>query len=173
MKLKLVCLFLIFISACKNNDPTIEKPVYFDVATYFKQEAVRLTKNNKQINKTVIVNNNAENKKVLITNWQQELSSFIDADINKASWRGSFKIIKTDSLATYVSQSDKIPVKKVEISLLDQTVVGVKIFITNKNVLYTSNDTLTYYPDSLYEIKKSQKIKLMDGKRYIIIGKFD
>ena len=173
MRIRLICLLLILFAACKYEDHTKENSVYFDLATYFKQEAESLAKSNKPILKTVIANNKAEQKKILISNWQQEFSSFTDADINKASWRGSFNLTKSDSLETYIADSDKIPVKKVEISLKNQKVVGIKIFIANKNVLYNSNDTLTYYPDSLYEIKKAQKIKLMEGKHYTISGKLD
>jgi len=43
--------------------------------------------------------------------------------------------------------------------------------ISNKNILYSSGDTLVYYPDSLYEIRKHQKIKLLAQKTYQITGK--
>ena len=172
MKVILICLIVFSISACNSNNKEKENPIYFDLKSYFSSEAVRLTKNDQVVDKTVMINGKAEQKKIKISNWEQEFSSFIDADINKASWRGSFALSKADNLETYTSDSKKIPVKKVEIFLMDKKVIGVKIFINNKNDLYTSSDSLVYYPDSLYEIKKTQKIKLMYGKQYIVRGKF-
>ena len=172
MRFIFICLFFISFSACSYDNKEKENPIYFELESYFKNEAVRLTKNNQLIDKTVMINGKAEQKKIKINNWEQEFSSFIDADINKASWRGSFTLSKADTLETYTSESKKIPVKKVEIFLKDKKVVGIKIFIANKNDLYTSSDSLVYFPDSLYEIKKTQKIKLMDGKQYIVRGKF-
>ncbi|TKC04610.1 hypothetical protein FA048_19300 [Pedobacter polaris] len=163
---------MIFISACNYGDHIKEHPVYFDLETYFKQEAVRLAKKNQPIDKTVIINGKAEQKKLIINNWEQEFNSFIDADINKASWKGSFIFTKSDQLEIYTSNSKKIPVKKIEIAYVNEKVKSIRVFIVNTNDLYTSKDSLTYYPDSLYEIKKTQKIKLMDGKQYQVIGKF-
>jgi hypothetical protein len=164
---------VLFCSACtlKEQDKIAVK-TYFDMESYFKQEAARLTKANQAIDKTVLVNGKTEEKKLLIKNWEKEFSSFIDADINKASWRGSFKLTKTDSLTTYTSNSEKIPVKKLEITYKDNKVMAIKVFVTNTNDLYTSQDSLSYYPDSLYQIKKTQHIKLMDEKKYQITGKF-
>lgn len=171
-KLFFAC-FVLFCSACtlKEQDKIATKS-YFDLESYFKQEATRLTKANQLIDKTVLVNGKAEEKNLLIKDWEKEFSSFIDADINKASWRGSFKLAKTDSLTTYTSNSDKIPVKKLEITYKDNKVMAIKVFVTNTNNLYTSQDSLSYYPDSLYQIKKTQHIKLMDEKKYQITGKF-
>lgn len=172
MRFILICLLVFSISACSYDNKEKEDPIYFDLKSYFNNEAARLTKNNQLVDKTVMINGKAEQKKLKINNWEQEFSSFIDADINKASWRGSFTLSKADHKETYTSDSKKIPVKKVEIFLMDKKVAGIKIFINNKNDLYNSSDSLVYYPDSLYEIKKTQKIKLMDGKQYIVSGKF-
>lgn len=173
MRIRLICLLVIFSAACSNyDDHAREQPLYFDIGSYFKAEAIRLTKANQTIDKTVIVNGKAEQKKLTITNWQQEFSSFIDADINKASWRGSFNYKKLGEIETYTSANKKIPVKKLTVAFEGKKVKSIKIFIQNTNDLYTSKDSLTYFPDSLYFIQKIQKIKLMDGKQYKVIGKF-
>jgi hypothetical protein len=164
---------LIFCSACtfKEQDNLSSKS-YFDLSGYFKGEAARLTKANWPIDKTVMVNGKMEEKKLTITNWEKEFDSFISSDINKASWKGAFKMAKNDNTTTYTSNSDKIPVKKVEVAYQNEKIKAIKIFVTNTNNLYTSKDTLSYYPDSLYQIKKTQSIKLMDEKKYQITGKF-
>lgn len=171
-KLFFFCL-VVFYSSCtlKEQDKT-NTPSYFDLDSYFKSEAKRLSEANFQIEKTVIVNGESEEKNIIINNWEKEFDSFIAADINKVSWKGSFKV-KKDSITTiYVTQNEKIPVKKVEIVYRKEKIYGIKIFITNTNRLYTSKDSLTYYPDSLYRIKKLQQIKLMGPKTYQITGRF-
>lgn len=164
---------VVFYSSCtlKEQDKTNAQP-YFDLDSYFKAEAQRLSKANLQINKTVKVNGQSEAKNIKITNWEKEFESFIAANINKASWKGSFKVQKDSSTTIYITQNEKIPVKKVEIVYRKNKIFGIKIFISNTNRLYTSKDSLTYYPDSLYQIKKLQQIKLMDSKTYQITGKF-
>lgn len=166
------CVILLCLACNVKEEKKIEDKLYFDLNGYFNKEATRLTKTNPTVFKTVVVNGKIEEKNLKLHNWKQEFSSFIDADINKASWRGSFTVNKTDSSATFTSQNKKIPINKVEIRFLNKDVASVKIFINNKNYLYNSNDSLTYYPDSLYEIKKTQNIKLMDAKNYQVTGKF-
>lgn len=163
----------IFASCGVKDEEKATTQTYFSISDYFNNEAARLSKTNPMITKTVFVNDKTEEKKLRITNWEQELSSFIDADINKASWKGSFQLKKSDTSETYLSQSEKIPVKKVVILLRGKNVEGIKIFLENKNVLYSSTDSLVYLPNDYFEINKTQKIKLMDTKRYIIKGKFN
>ncbi|MFC4210046.1 hypothetical protein ACFOWA_02555 [Pedobacter lithocola] len=146
--------------------------LYFDINGYFKKEASRLKKTNPQITKQVFVNNATETKTQTIKDWDKELAIFSSADINKSSWRGSFTIDRTANKEHYTSASKKIPVKDVLIEKYNQEIQKVQIIISNKNILYTSGDTLTYYPDSLYQIKKHQQIKLLNAKNYQISGRF-
>lgn len=168
-----LCVLAMLSSCSLKGDEQPKTQTYFSISDYFKNEVARLSKNNPSIVKTVLVNGKAEKKTLQLTNWQQELSSFIEADINKASWKGSFQLTKSDTSEIYSSQSDKIPVKKLIIIKAANKVKSVKIFLANQNNLYTSNDSLIYNSDDFYEIKKTQKIKLMDSKRYVIHGKFN
>lgn len=163
---------LLAISCNSKNEEKATVKTYFDLEGYFKKESARLSKLNPIVNKTVFINGKEEQKNINIKNWKQEFKSFIDADINKASWKGSFNTSIEGDLKTYISQSDKIPVKKLEILSKNEKLVFIKVFITNSNDLYTSHDSLTYYPDSIYQIKKTQHIKLMENKKYQITGKF-
>lgn len=173
MKTIFFCLILA-LSACNlKEQEKVSTKTYFDLDGYFKKEAARLTTTNPTIRKTVWVNGKAEEKTIAIKNWEKEFDSFISSDINKASWRGSFKLKKAGNVSTYTTQSAKIPVKKVEIVYdVHQKVKALKIFVVNTNDLYTSKDTLSYFADSLYQIKKVQQIRLMKEKKYEITGKF-
>lgn len=172
---KIVCyLLLILCSSCtlKEQDHLKDK-LYFDLESYFKSEAKRLATSNTPILKSVMVNGQAEHKKLKIANWEKEFESFISADINKASWKGSFKVQKNSTATTYFTDSEKIPIKKVSITYRHDKIYGIQILITNANSLYTSTDSLSYYPDSLYQLNKTQHIQLMKEKKYRISGRFN
>jgi hypothetical protein len=145
--------------------------LYFDVKGYFEKEINRLQKLNPDVNKKVSINGAAENKTAKIADWTKELAIFVNADINKTSWKGSFKIKEQNGVDSYTSDNKKIPIKKVSITWKGQKAGKIEIIIDNKNILYRSLDTLTYYPDSLYSIKKQQKIRLLNEKKYLIVGK--
>ena len=173
MRLTGLC-FLIFLSySCTQNEQNkTQKVAYFSLKNYFETEAERLNALNLQIHKTVAINDVNEHKLVKINNFGNELNTFISSDINKASWRGAFIVKKDEHLALYTTENKKIPVKKLEIRYQNNRIKSIQVFLRTANILYHSSDTLTYFPDSLYEIKKTQKIKLLKEKRYVVIGKF-
>ncbi|WP_293785115.1 hypothetical protein [uncultured Pedobacter sp.] len=144
--------------------------VYFNIKGYFEKEISRLQKLNPTVNKTVSVNGTIESKSAKIADWTKEFAIFVNADINKTSWKGSFKTTEKNGVAIYTSDHDKIPVKKVSITWRGREVGKIEIVIDNKNIVYRSQDTLTYFPDSLYSYKKQQKIRLLKDKKYAVIG---
>jgi hypothetical protein len=155
--------------AVKNQQRTLN---YFDLKGYFNKEALRLTKNNPEFTKTVTVNDSSETKKIRISDWSKELSIFSDADINRNAWKGLFKTNLTVGQDTYTSDDEKIPVKEISITRKNHEIQSIRIVMKSSNSLYSSADTLSYYPDSLYDIKKSQQIKLLSEKKYRITGSF-
>jgi hypothetical protein len=171
---KYLLVFTALLTACaapeKENPGT--KPAYFDLKGYFNKEATTLKAKQPLVSKRVLVDDKAEEKQVKVSDWQKELSVFIDADINKAAWAGEFSSKNTPSGITYTSNSDKVPVKALQVLKANGVVKGIIITIHNSNYLYSSSDTLSYYPDSLYKIRKRQEIKLMSPKRYEITGRF-
>ncbi|QNK62000.1 hypothetical protein H7F33_15785 [Pedobacter sp. PAMC26386] len=173
-RLSLFSLSILFFAACNSTASKKQNAAlsYFDLKDYIAQEVKRLTLANPEIDKTVIVNKAAERKKLKIADWQKELSVFADADINKSAWHGLFQITKTKDAETYHSDNEKVPVKSLNIKYKNGKIYSIQLLISNTNSLYTSNDTLSYFPDSLYEVKKMQNIKLLKGKSYTITGRF-
>jgi hypothetical protein len=166
--------FILALIACNNPEHKAgdAKVQYFALKSYFQKEAARLQRLNPIVNKTVVANGKAETKHLKLRSWTRELSSFIDADINKRAWAGEFVKTVNDSTETYLSKNEKVPVKKVTIYRTEKQVSGVEIIIKNANYLYTSTDTLSYYPNKRYEVRKTQQIKLMSKKQYRIAGVF-
>jgi hypothetical protein len=145
---------------------------YFDLKGYFEHEAARLTKSNPVFTKTVVVNDAAETKKIRLGDWKKELAVFSDVDMNRNAWKGLFQVKKTAEQELFSSDHEKVPVKEVLIIKRNNKVYGIRILVKNSNVLYSSSDTLSYYPDSLYQVKKKQHIKLLSEKNYSITGMF-
>lgn len=170
----LLCAFLLLCFGCGNSAITQQKEThpYFDLKGYFAGEAARLNAEQPRIHKTVMVNDSTESKDLRIADWQKELSIFSDADLNKSAWKGLFQVKNTDSIELYTSDNEKVPVKELKIIKKNGKVQGLQILIRNSNTLYTSSDTLSYFPDSLYEVKKNQHIRLLTEKKYRISGKF-
>jgi hypothetical protein len=167
--------FLIFLlaSGCSNPEQAaVTQTNYFQLKPYFLNEAKRLQGLNPEIKKTVSVNGESETKRLKIASWEKEFSSFIDADINKRAWNGEFQKQVTEGMETYTSSNEKVPVKSVTIRKEKDKITGIVVLVTNKNYLYTSNDTLYYYPGKRYGVTKTQQIKLLDEKKYRITGVF-
>lgn len=145
---------------------------YFDLKGYVRREAIRLQKSKILINKTVSIDASAETRSLRIADWQKELAALTDADINKASWKGLFSVKKEKDEVIYQSTSEKVPIKRISIKYKHQVPSRIVVLIENSNMLYSSADTLTYCPDSLYDLRKEQKIRLFSPKRYRISLKF-
>ena len=163
-----LCLF----SCVKREHKSAGALLYFDLKGYFEKEANRLQKKTPLVSKQVFTKGEAEQKAVKITNWKNELAVFEAADINKASWRGEFAIKQLDNGVAYTTANEKIPVKKLEIFKAGNQITSIKIYKSSENRLYTAVDTLIYYPDSLYMVQSSQKIKLLAPKVYRVAGIF-
>jgi len=174
-KLSLLFLLLIFICSCdvatdKNKS---EVGSYFNIKGYFNKEIARLTKKGQSIQKTVGVNGSMETKTMNIGDWEKELSAFSNAEINRASWRGLFVTTKKDNVVIYTSNDEKVPVKEVKLFMNDGIIKGLSIVIRNENILYDSTDSLAYFPDSIYQVKKQQNIRFLSKKNYVIEGRFN
>lgn len=172
-KFLIIPCFLLFFSSCNMAEKKQKNNMsYFDLKGYFEKEALRLMKSNPVFAKTVMVNGNSETKQMQIADWAKELSAFSDADINRSAWIGLFRIERAKAREVYTSDNEKVPVKEVLITKRNGEVSGIRILIKTANMLYNSSDTLSYYPDSLYQINKKQEIRLLSEKNYLITGKF-
>jgi hypothetical protein len=143
---------------------------YFDISGYFKADTARLRKLNPTVNKTVTHNNVTENKTVHITNWGQELNLFIQSDINRPAWKNSYAVQVMDSLIIYKAKSPDLHTTKIIIKKDGDKVKWILIFNHTKNLLYETREKLSYFPDSVYLIQKSQQVRLMGRNNYRIEG---
>jgi len=173
MKLQTITalIFIAFLSACKpDSKETGEKLTYFDLKGYFKTDSAKLAKANKLVLKTVVHNKITETKRVHIDNWGNELRLFSSSDINKPAWKDSYAMQNTTNTLIYTAQDSTLETKRIIINKDGDKVKWILIFNHTKNLLYETKEKLTYIPDSMYRIEKTQKVRLLGLNRYDIKG---
>ena len=163
---------LLTISSCTNQGKVAKQYSYFDIEGYFEKEALRLKQANPHVVKSVKKNSEIEERKVHINDWGEEFSLFSASDINKPAWKNSYKKYEKPRETWYISTDPNLRTEKILIQREENGTI-VRIFISNKvsNSLYTSKEGLNYYPDSLYQIYKEQKVRLLGTNDYTITGK--
>ena len=165
----LMILFFV-LHSCKPDIKGNGAVNFFDLKKYYAAEAGRLSKQNPFIIKTVTHNGATETQKVHINNWAQELSLFSLSDINKPAWKESYSVEITDDFLIYKAKFPELKTREIIIKRLAGKVKWVLIFNRTKNLLYQTKEKLSYFPDSLYLIEKTQQVKLLGINRYAIKG---
>ena len=158
---------------CKPN--TVSKKnelIYFDLKSYFNSEAARLKLKNKAIIKAVTYNKSTESKTVFIQNWEREFDFFISSDINKPSWKDSYTIEKSEDLIIYRAKLKELKLREMIVKMDNNKVKWVFVYNAINNLLYFSSEQLSYFPDSLYQIEKQQKVKLLSKNYFRVKEKF-
>jgi len=171
----LLSIFLIFlISACTpGQQNTGQQSTYFDLEGYFIKEAARLQQENPLILKTVGKNDLKEEKRLHIKSWENELGLFLSSGINKSAWKDSYIEQQDSQSIRYTALDSSLRTKKVIVQKdTAGTVKHIYIFNKTSNSLYSSAETLDYYPDSLYMINKRQQVLLIGSNSFEITGRF-
>ncbi len=165
-----VMLFTALLQSCKPDiKETGNAAKYFDLQGYFKTDAARLGKL-PAILKTVGHNGTSETRRVKIDNWTKEFNAFIESDINKPTWRDSYQIQQTDHTTIYRAIDPDLKTREIIINKKDGKVQWITIYNFTKNILYTTREKLSYVPDSMYKIEKTQHVRLLGINRYAITG---
>lgn len=157
-------------SAEKKN--ALETIYYFNLKDYFTKTATELNSKRPLVNKMVSKNELSENKNLKINDWKTELGLFIDADINKVAWKESYTKDSSATKIIYIAKEADLKTQKIEIDLKDGSPIKFKIKTQMDNLLYHTTEELEFYPDSVYQIKKHQKVVLLGENNYLIKGVF-
>ncbi|MCJ8210125.1 hypothetical protein MUY27_10425 [Mucilaginibacter sp. RS28] len=169
-----LCLLILF--GLTNCRPELKERKgdfkFFDLKGFVRTDSARLASQNPTVAKTVSHNGEAETKAVKIANWGQELSLFSGSDINKPSWRQSYKASQNGNTITYTALVSNLKTRQIIIQKSGDNVKSLQIYNHTKNLLYETSEKLFYYPDSLYRIDKTQHVLFLGENRYIITGKF-
>ncbi|WP_207423599.1 hypothetical protein [Desertivirga brevis] len=162
---------LLLIAGCSNKQEASGVKSYFDISGFFSSEAASLHNEGATVLKTVIQNGKTEQKNITNINWKTELELFSNSDINKPAWDKSYKVSTTPYSTEYKALDAKLRTRKIRIEKKADG-KAKHIYIQNEvnNMLYSTTEELHYYPDSLYEIQKSQTVLILGDNNYKITG---
>lgn len=168
-------LSILFFSCEKEQEVKTIK--YFDIKALFTNQIAMLTIQKPVFNKKVEINLEKENKEISDINWEKELSPFIQSDINKPAFLGSYDIIETDSTLKYsLKAGEKKPISSISItkSLQKQQIKFINIASSDENMLYRWEKELKANFESgnlkKYTIEGKQKILVFDEENYKIVS---
>lgn len=171
--LNLFLVSLLLLSSCRSgsNKQDPQELNYYDIKGFFEKEIKKLEKANPTVNKTTIYNKEEEIRSLQIEKWEQELALFSESDINKSSWKGSYKVDSLPNKLIYNAKEEDLRTRKIIIDFKGNTPSRFSIQNKTSNYLYTSIEDLIFYPDSLYIIHKRQNVVLLGTNDYKIVGK--
>ncbi|MBD1431670.1 hypothetical protein H8B06_02440 [Sphingobacterium sp. DN00404] len=161
--------------SCTPNpgDGNVTRETYFDIPDYFKTEIARLMQEKPVVDKTVVKDSLSETKEIQITDWENELSSFVSVDLNKPVYAG---ILTKDSTANKIkitSSDPKIDIALVEIEYSEHgEPTAFRIQRNIQNSLYETHETLHYAKGKGYSLEKQQSVLILGDKYYHIEGLF-
>ena len=170
----IISIFILIAASCQpeNKQADTMPDLYFSLKDYFDKEATRLNAANPIVTKSVLRNEEAEQKELHIRNWATELELFSQSDINKPAWKGQYHVDSNNNRITYTALNADFSTRKVIISKSGDKITHISIRNAVKNLLYSSNEILDYYPDSLYSIQKEQDVRVIGEGKYKITGRF-
>lgn len=167
----LIYTLLFAFTACR---PDVESnsgtPEYFNIKDFFTTTAAKFTGKHARVLKTLVYNQRIETKEVKVNNWKGELELFINSDINKPAWRNSYSIKNGKDLLVYKAKTPELKTREIAIKRSGGKIKWILIYNHTRNILYASTEKLSYYPDSVYVIEKTQSIRLLGKKTYKIKG---
>jgi len=173
VKQVLTCLLALAVyNGCKRQETTIgSKDIYFDLKGYFAEEAHRMDRLKPEIRKIVKKNNESETLQLRVRDWKNEFTLFSESDINKPAWADSYQIDSSGRIVEYQAMSPDLRTRNIRIERGENnTITGIYIKNTARNLLYESEEDLFYIPDSVYRVEKTQTVRLIGTNHYQITG---
>lgn len=176
-----VFIFLAFVglfSACNEAEKSIDTASFFSIENYFNEQIEILKKGIFQLEKTIVINERKETKKIENINYQIELAPFIDNDINKPAWSDKYSIdslIESGQLKTITYQALEASLKTQSLSIHfveNERVEYISITAKSHSVLSDSEKKLDYYPLTRYNILSKETTKTGDVVEVAIAGRF-
>ncbi len=153
------------LAACQSNGPAPEKAPelpFFDLQSFFEAEIQRLNEKQPRLQKTVMVNDKEESQTLSRLAYDQELSVFLNSDINRPAWYDKYQIDsvrKDNQLARleYTAQDPDLRVRKIQVHFAGDEVSAVIIDKKTDNIVARSGQHLEYRPDEGYQIQSRQQ----------------
>ncbi|MFC2176064.1 hypothetical protein ACFLR1_03750 [Bacteroidota bacterium] len=167
--------------SCTKNPVEIyykDQRAYYDIPKFINAQSTNLDKKKQWVRKTVTKDGRTHIIERGDIEWNDELSAFIDSDINRPAWRGSFKVdtISLDRVwvITYKTEVSEIPVKNVVVTMDKESKECLQVTVdkSTENFLYTSNQKLFYTTGEGYMLKGKLSVTYLFESEYAIESEF-
>jgi hypothetical protein len=177
-------LICIFTTACESDvEQNDEIKTYFDLKGFVENQIVELNDKKPMVTKIAGLGKQRVTNKVNDIDWKKELELFVQADLNKPSYRQSYTIERKDSstFEYHLKPNVELPVHYLKI-MTDTSVhqpIYVKALFESENKIYKSEKSIeltrtqrnNVWELSSYEVHGYQKLIFMDRKDFDIIAK--
>lgn len=182
--LTIVAAILLFsLVSCRQEEARDDAPkVYYDLKDFIENQIVYLNEKKPEVNKTAVLGSKREASKTREVDWKKELELFLQADINKPSYRQSYEVVQNGPLhyEYRLKPGNDLPVAYLKIdtdSVLKQP-LHVEALIRASNKVYNSEKKLVLNAakrDNLlevntYEVDGYQKLIFVEKKVFRIHG---
>jgi len=173
---KILFLFAVLFVGCTSSTTNNSTQTYFSIEKYFNQQISVLSNAKAGLEKEIIKDGKKEKRTFAQVNWKKELKPFLEADINKPSWKRSYSIDSTTSgnevQIMYSALEPKLNVRSIEIRKTNNVPTRIKIITEKQNAYYHALQTMEYSPSKEYIISGGQKVILADTTSYLIHSVF-
>jgi hypothetical protein len=164
----------LLLTSCLGKPKANRGETVFDMKAYFTKEAGRLSASRSQLLKSAAQNGVSQTLLIKAPDWHAELALFANSVIDKPSWAGQYKLLKGRNQSTWSTGNPSLHTKMLKVSTSEAgKVTRIDIHNSTDNVLYNSDEWLTYVADSGYTIRKDQKVRLLRENHYLVRGKIN
>lgn len=165
---------LFFCCSCKTEPEENITPVYFDMKSFFENEADRMQNHNFSLRKTILTSDNTESHFFDSANWVNEFKSFIECDINRKAWINSYRvdsiIIGKSTLVKYVAKDPTLLISTIQIIFKANIPHSIQVVKKNDKQFYAHFNYLRYVPEKYFIIDNWQKINFTENIHIKIEG---
>ncbi len=173
---QLLFAFFIVFTACNDIKVKPEEKIYFSISPYIDTLTKDLSQNGTGLKKFARLNKSVDSTFTKTVNWENELSIFKEAEINKSSYRGKFKVDSTFSngqqIITYTTDDKKIRAKFLKLTKENGSIISIEVKLRTNNTLYTSAQDLVLIPGKSFSVDGMQNIAQLNVDSFRLEGVF-
>ncbi len=155
---------ILILNSCQNKSDKKNNENYFDLKSSLDKEILYINQLNGLINKMVMIDQKVEQKNIAKESCLSDLQSIFEYDLNKPSWKNSFRVNNTANATTYSSIEKSIPVRKmiVEKNAVTNNIEHIRIIYRNENNLFKTHKIIDIQPKKGYQICITQDVRGLD-----------
>lgn len=163
---------VIIMQSCQNEPSTIgnSNKEFIDLPAFFQKEIDSLQIAKPLVTKTVLKDSISEQRELHIKDWNIEFSSFLSIDLNKPAYKGYIQKDSINNVVNYKFTNPDLDLNLVKITYENQDPITFEIFRNTDNLLYYTEEHLSYSKGKTYKVEKKQKVTFLGNNFYAIEG---